>query len=172
VYLRTTRMKTPSLYGADEEFAIGGLKVLRASPRDALTIVAAGITLHEALAAHDELAGGGLAVRVVDLYSVKPVAAEALLAAAHETGHRLLVVEDHYAQGGLGDAVREAVSGEGVTVHHLAVREIPHSGPPRKLLERYGIGRGAIVSAARKLAESTAATSGTPAMKVPTPGSE
>jgi len=83
----------------------------------------------------------------------------------------MLVVEDHYAEGGLGDAVREAVSGEGAIVHHLAVREIPHSGPPRKLLERYGIGRGAIVTAARKLAESEVGFSATSAMKSPTPGS-
>jgi transketolase len=110
-------------------------------------------------------------VRVVDLYCVKPVAAEALLAAARATAHRMLVVEDHYAEGGLGDAVREAVSEEGVIVHHLAVREIPHSGPPRKLLERYGIGRGAIVTAARKLAESEVGAAATSAMKSPTPGS-
>jgi transketolase len=173
VYIRTTRMKTPALYGADEEFAIGALKVLRAGPHDTLTIVAAGITLHEALAAHDELAGHGIAVRVIDLYSVKPVDAEALLAAARATGGRMLVVEDHYAEGGLGDAVREAVSEEGVSVRHLAVREIPHSGPPRKLLERYGIGRGAIVTAARELAaEPAGLSSATSAMNAPTPGSE
>jgi transketolase len=171
VYIRTTRMKTPPLYEADEEFAIGGLKVLRASASDALTIVAAGITLHEALAAHDELAGAGLPVRVIDLYSVKSVATEALRAAARATSRRMLVVEDHYAEGGLGDAVRSAVAEEDVSVRHLAVREIPHSGPPRKLLERYGIGRGAIVRAARELAgaEIGAATA---AMKSLTPGSE
>ena len=153
VYIRTTRMKTPPLYGSDEAFAVGGLKVLRESASDALTIVAAGVTVHEALAAHDELAGDGLAVRVIDCYSVKPIAAEALVAAARASRHRVLVVEDHYAEGGLGDAVRGAVAGEAVCVHHLAVREIPHSGAPRKLLERYGIGRGAIVTAARALAE-------------------
>ncbi len=155
VYIRTTRMKTPPLYGLDEAFAVGGLKVLRASERDALTIVAAGITLHEALAAHHELAGAGILVRIIDLYSAKPVDGAALLEAARATGNRLLVVEDHYPAGGLGDAVREAVAGAGVIVHHLAVREIPRSGPPRKLLERYGIGRGAIVSAVRGLVEET-----------------
>jgi transketolase len=153
VYIRTTRMKTPPLYGLDEAFAVGGLKVLRASERDALTIVAAGITLHEALAAHHELAGAGILVRIIDLYSAKPVDGAALLEAARATGNRLLVVEDHYPAGGLGDAVREAVAGAGVIVHHLAVREIPRSGPPLKLLERYGIGRGAIVSAVRGLVE-------------------
>jgi transketolase len=155
VYIRTTRMKTPALYGPDDAFTIGGLKVLRSTDRDALTIVAAGITLHEALAAHDELAGTGVALRVIDLYCVKPVDGAALLAAAQATGNRLLVVEDHYAQGGLADAVREAVSSSGVVVHHLAVREIPRSGAPRKLLERYGIGRGAIVTAVRELLESS-----------------
>ena len=154
VYIRTTRMKTPPLYAADEPFAVGGLKVLRASASDALTIVAAGITLHEALAAHDELVGHGLPVRVIDCYSVKPIAAEALLEAARATGHRMLVVEDHYAEGGLGEAVRAAVAEDDVRVRHLAVREIPHSGPPRALLERYGIGRAAIVTAARALADA------------------
>jgi transketolase len=151
VYIRATRMKTPALYGADEAFALGGLKSVRSSDDDALTIVAAGVTLHEALAAHDELAGSGLRVRVIDLYCVKPVDAERLLAAARATANRLLVVEDHYAEGGLGDAVREAVGAAGVMTHQLAVREIPHSGPPRKLLERYGIGRGAIVRKVREL---------------------
>jgi transketolase len=157
VYLRTTRMKTPAIYGSDEAFTVGGLKVVRSSERDVLTVVAAGITLHEALAAQAELAGAGVAVRVVDLYCVKPVDAEALRAAAQATGNRLLVVEDHYAEGGLGDAVREAVAPAGVWVHHLAVRDLPHSGPPRALLERYGIGRGAIVTAARGLIEAPAA---------------
>jgi transketolase len=151
VYLRTTRMKTPAIYGPDDAFALGGLKVLRSGEHDALTIVAAGITLHEALAAHDVLAGHGIAARVIDLYCVKPVDDQGLLEAARRTGNRLLVVEDHYPAGGLGDAVRDAVSGAGVTVHHLAVREIPRSGPPLKLLERYGIGRAAIVTAVREL---------------------
>jgi transketolase len=163
VYIRTTRMKTPALYGAEEPFAIGGLKVLRSSERDGLTIVAAGITLHEALAAHAELAGAGVAVRVIDLYSVKPVDRDGLVAAAQATGNRLLVVEDHYAAGGLADAVREAVSPAGVAVHQLAVREIPHSGPPRTLLERYGIGRGAIVTAARELIAAPASPARRPA---------
>ena len=163
VYIRTTRMKTPALYGPDEAFTVGGLKVLRSGDRDALTIVAAGITLHEALAAHDELAGHGVAVRVIDLYSVKPVDGAALLDAARATGNRLLVVEDHYPAGGLGDAVREAVSAAGVMVHHLAVREIPHSGPPQKLLERYGSGRGAIVAAVRGLVDAPSAPAERPA---------
>jgi transketolase len=151
VYLRTTRMKTPALYPADEAFAIGGLKVVRVSDADRLTIVAAGITLHEAIAAHAELARRGIPVRVIDLYSVKPAGGEDLLRAAHATGGTLLTVEDHYAEGGLGDAVQDAVGGEGVRVSRLAVREIPGSGPPAGLLERHGIGRGAIVARVQTL---------------------
>jgi transketolase len=156
VYVRTTRMKTPRVYGRDEAFTVGGLKVLRAGERDRLTLVAAGITLHEALAAQEELAGQGVAVRVVDLYSVKPLDGDALLAAARATEHTILVVEDHYPEGGLADAVRAAVTPAGVRVHQLAVREIPRSGPPRTLLERYGIGRGAIVTAVRALVAAPA----------------
>jgi transketolase len=151
VYLRTTRMKTPPLYGVDEAFRIGGLKVLRESANDRLTVVAAGITLHEALAAHEELGGAGIAVRVIDCYSVKPVDAAALVAAARATGDTMLTVEDHYAEGGLGGAVLEAVGDSGVRVHRLGVREIPRSGAPRELLERYGIGRAAIVTKVRDI---------------------
>ncbi len=150
-YLRTTRMATPPVYPAGEAFRIGGLKVLRESDQDRLTIVAAGITLHEALAAHDELRATGLSVRVIDLYSVKPVDAAALVAAARATGDTILTVEDHYPEGGLGDAVQEAVGPAGVRVHRLAVREIPRSGPPLALLERFGISRSAIVTAVRRL---------------------
>jgi transketolase len=151
VYIRTTRMKTPAVYGADEPFTIGGAKVVRSSPDDRLTIVAAGITLHEAIAAADELGQRGLAVRIVDLYSVKPVDARTLIEAAQATGGRLLTVEDHYAEGGLGAAVADAVAETGIIVHRLAVREIPRSGAPAKLLERYGIGRGAIVQAVQEV---------------------
>jgi transketolase len=151
VYLRTTRMKTPAVYPAGEAFSIGGLKVVRESPGDRLTLVAAGITLHEALAAHDELAGAGIAVRVIDCYSVKPIDAAALVRAARATRNTILTIEDHYAEGGLGAAVLEAVGGDGVVVHRLAIREIPRSGPPKKLLERFGIGRGAIVTKVREL---------------------
>jgi transketolase len=151
VYIRTTRMKTPALYAADEAFAVGGLKVLRQSDHDQLAIVAAGVTLHEALAAHDELGKAGIAVRVIDLYSVKPVDAAALVAAGRASAGRLLTVEDHYAEGGLGDAVLEAVAETGLATYRAAVTEIPRSGAPRALLERYGIGRGAIVRKVREI---------------------
>ena len=151
VYIRTTRGKTPGLYSGDEAFAVGALKTLRRSDGDRLAIVAAGITLHEAIAAHAELAKTGVAVRVIDLFCVKPVDAAALLEAARACDNRILTVEDHYPEGGIGDAVMEAVGTAGVVVHRLAVREIPRSGPPRQLLERYGIGRGAIVTKVREI---------------------
>ena len=147
VYIRTTRMQTDAVYGAHESFTIGGLKVVRAHEGDRLTIVAAGITLHEALAAADELAGKGTLVRVADLYCLKPIDQAALLELARATGGTMLTVEDHYAEGGLGAAVADAVSDARVALHRLAVREIPRSGTPRQLLDRYGIGRAAIVRA-------------------------
>lgn len=164
-YLRTTRMATPFVYPAGEAFPIGGLKVLRESDQDRLTIVAAGITLHEALAAHDELRARGLSVRVIDLYSVKPVAAAALIAAARATGDTILTVEDHYPAGGLGDAVQEAVGPAGVRVHRLAVRDVPRSGPPLVLLERFGISRSAIVTAVRELAAGGESGLGAPGQR-------
>jgi transketolase len=153
VYLRTTRPKTPVLYEPDEAFAVGGLKVLRQSAGDRVTVVAAGITLHEALKAYAELSGQGIAIRVIDLYSVKPLDRESLLAAARATGGRLITVEDHYSQGGLGDAVLEAVAGEGIQVHKLAVTELPRSGPSEALLNRYGISAQHIAEKVRKVAE-------------------
>jgi len=151
VYIRTTRGKTPALYPDDSAFTVGGLKVLRRSDHDRVAIVAAGITLHEALAAHDELATAGIAVRVIDLYCVKPVDAGALLDAGRACPRGIVTVEDHYAEGGIGAAVLEALGESGVHVHRLAVREIPRSGSPKKLLERYGIGRAAIVTKVREL---------------------
>jgi transketolase len=152
VYIRTTRGKTPALYAEDTAFTVGGLKVLRRSDHDRVAIVAAGITLHEALAAHDELASAGIAVRVIDLYCVKPVDAATLLEAGRACPQGVLTVEDHYLEGGIGGAVLEALGESGVKVHRLGVREIPRSGPPKKLLERYGIGRAAIVTKVRELA--------------------
>lgn len=145
VYLRTSRPKTPILYDADEEFPIGGCKVIRQSSEDAVTVVAGGVTLHEVLKAHQMLAAEGVAVRVVDLYSVKPVDAETLKAAAADTNKTLITVEDHYPEGGLGDAVLDAVATEDVCVHKLAVTGIPRSGKPEELVEHHGISANAIV---------------------------
>ena len=131
VYMRTTRGAYPVLYGVDEEFPIGGSKVLRASDDDQVTLIGAGVTVHNCLAAADELAADGISARVIDLYSVKPIDTQALLDAADLTGDRLVVVEDHYPQGGLGGAVLEALSDAGhpARIHHLAVRACPVPGP-------------------------------------------
>ena len=151
VYMRTSRPKTPILYGNDDIFHIGGSKVLRQSENDRLTIVAAGVTLFEALKAYEELATAGINVRVVDLYSIVPVDTTTLLDCARATSNIFLTVEDHYAHGGLGDAVLSALSGEGIRLHKLAVREIPHSGKPTELLDRYNISARVIVETAKRI---------------------
>jgi transketolase len=152
VYIRTSRPKTPVIYGNDEPFVVGGLKVLRQSASDRVTIVGAGVTVFEALKAHGELKAAGIAVRVIDLYSLQPVDRDGLVAAGRASGGRFITVEDHYAAGGIGDAVAEAVASAGYTVTRLAVREIPRSGKPDELLDRYGISSRHIVDAVRKLA--------------------
>ncbi|MEE9205090.1 MAG: transketolase, partial [Nitrospirales bacterium] len=151
VYIRTGRPKSPILYGNDEAFTIGGSKVLRQSATDQLTIVAAGVTVFEALKAYDQLHADGLAVRIVDLYSIAPIDRATLLDCARTTRGRILTVEDHYAHGGLGDAVLSAVGSEGHRVHKLAIREIPHSGKPDELLDRFGISARAIVETAKRM---------------------
>jgi len=151
VYIRAGRPKSPVLYGNDETFKIGGCKVLRQSQSDQFTIVAAGVTLFEALKAHDQLKSAGIPVRVIDLYSVAPLDRLTLLESARATKNRILTVEDHYEHGGLGDAVLGAVGGEGVRVHKMAVREIAHSGKPDELVDRYGISARAIAETVRKL---------------------
>ncbi len=151
VYIRAGRPKSPVLYGHDETFKIGGCKVLRQSASDQLTIVAAGVTLFEALKAHEQLKSVGIPVRVVDLYSVAPIDRLALLESARATKNRILTVEDHYAHGGLGDAVLGAVGSEGVRVQKMAVREIPHSGKPDELVDHFGLSARAIIDTVKKL---------------------
>jgi transketolase len=151
--MRTTRQATEVIYGADETFSVGGSRVLRESGDDALTIVAAGITLYEALSAADQLAAEGINVRVVDLYSVKPLDEETLRRAATETG-RVLTVEDHWPEGGIGEAVMTCIAeaGIGVAAKVLAVRYMPGSATPQQELADAGIDAAAIVAAARELA--------------------
>jgi len=153
VYLRTTRGAYPVLYGRDEAFPVGGAKVVRSSPDDRVTLAGAGVTLHNCLAAADLLGRDGIHARVLDLYSVKPIDTETLLEAAAATGDRIVVVEDHYPQGGIGEAVLEALNdaGRSVRVAHLAVRGLPGSGTPAELMEAAGISGGHIVQAARDL---------------------
>jgi transketolase len=149
-YIRTTRPKTPVLYANEEQFPIGGSKILRRSEKDRVTVIGAGITVHEALKAAETLAVEGIYIRVIDAYSVKPLDRTTILANAKETGANLIVVEDHYEEGGLGDAVLNAV-GNAARVVKLAVREIPRSGPPEALLDTYGISSKHIVQAVKSL---------------------
>jgi len=142
VYIRTTRPKTPVIYPAAEQFPVGGSKVLRRSETDKLTIVAAGITVHEALAAYEKLKQRGIAVRVIDAYSIKPLDSNSIAAAARDT-QGIVTAEDHWMEGGLGEVVATAV-GTLAPVYRLAVNGEPHSGTQRELLERHGISRGAI----------------------------
>ena len=148
-YMRTSRPKTPVTYGPDEKFPIGGSKVLRQSNADVATVVGAGVTVFEALKAHDQLAAEGIAIRVIDAYSVQPIDARTLLESATATKGVVITVEDHYAAGGIGDAVSEAIAAGGFAVRRLAVREVPRSGQPDELLDRYGISARHIVDAVR-----------------------
>jgi transketolase len=156
-YIRTLRPDTPVLYGPDEEFPIGGSRVVREG--DDVTLVGCGITVHEALKAADELAAEGVEARVIDCYSLKPIDGQTLAAAAEETG-RIVTVEDHWPEGGLGEAVLSALSEHGARaeVTRLAVREMPRSGKPDELLAAYDIDADAIAGAARELARAGAPT--------------
>ncbi|HEX3269411.1 MAG TPA: transketolase [Ktedonobacterales bacterium] len=158
-FLRTTREKTPVIYGPDEQFPIGGSRVVRQSDRDLVTVVGAGVTLHEALKAADQLQGEGVAIRVIDAYSVKPIDAKTLHAAAQATGGRIVVVEDHWFEGGLGDAVLDAFAGTEAQapngslprVLKLAVHQMPGSATPEQEIEDAGISASHIVAAVKSL---------------------
>jgi transketolase len=161
VYLRTLRMATPVIYTPDESFPIGGSRTLRSSHHDRVTLLAAGVTVHESLAAADILADHGIHARVIDLYSVKPLDTAAVIEAASETGN-IIIAEDHWAQGGLGDAVLETLADadSDARVRRLAVHTMPTSGRPDELLSHAGIDRTWIATAARDLLEQLPATSG------------
>jgi transketolase len=156
-YLRTSRGETPVIYGPDEEFPIGGSKVLRSSDNDEITLIGAGVTLHEALRAADRLGAAGIPARVIDLYSVKPVDVETLREAAEVT-RRMVVVEDHWPEGGLGDAVMEAFADGWAAprVIRLAVRDMPGSATPQEQLAVAGIDADAIVAAAHDMVDLAA----------------
>jgi len=158
-YIRTTREKTPVIYEPGEPFSIGGSKVVRRSDSDKATVIGAGITLHEALKAHERLKADGITIRVIDAYSVKPIDSETLQQAARATNGRMVVVEDHWPEGGLGDAVLEAFSrresggwtGELPAVVKLGVRDLPSSGTPEELMDAAGITASHIVRAVKSL---------------------
>jgi transketolase len=160
VFLRTLRPNTPVIYDADEEFRVGGSRVLRSSDDDDVTLVGTGVTVHEALKAADALEEDGISARVIDAYSIKPIDAETLQAAAEATG-RIVTVEDHFPEGGLGDAVLAALAenGERARVVKLAVSDMPHSGKPAELLSAYGIDAEHISAAVRRLVSEGVATS-------------
>jgi transketolase len=151
-YLRLGRPTAPILYPANEPFEIGKCKVLKQSPEDRVLVVAAGVTLFEALAAYDELKRANISIRVIDLFSIQPIDQETLRTAAAACGGRIVTVEDHYSHGGIGDAVLSALAGDRVQLVKLAVREIPRSGKPKELLDRYGISQRHIVDAVKTLA--------------------
>jgi transketolase len=156
VFLRTLRPKTPVIYDPSEDFPIGGSKIVRSSDEDVVTVVATGITVHEAIKAQDELQDSGLAVRIIDAYSIKPIDTETLRAAAQATAGNVVAVEDHWPEGGLGEAVLSALSGDADPLHfeHLAVKDMPGSGKSEELLDAAGISANHIVDAVRKLAGS------------------
>jgi transketolase len=159
-YLRTLRPATPVLYGAEDDFEIGGSRVLRSSDEDDVALIGAGITVHEALKAAETLADEGISARVIDAYSIKPLDVDTVLAAVDATGGRLVTIEDHWPEGGLGDAVLEAVADtdEPPRVVKLAVREMPRSGTPEECMAAAGIDAEHIAVAARQLLSQTVRT--------------
>jgi transketolase len=153
-YLRTSRPKTKILYSKEEKFPIPGFKVVRQSAQDKVTVIGAGITVHEALKAADELKSQGTAIRVIDLYCVKPIDGKALAEQIKATGGRLVTVEDHWPEGGIGEAVLGALAEAGVppaNYRRLAVREMPHSGKPEELVDAFGISARHIAEAVREI---------------------
>jgi len=158
-FLRTTREKTPVIYSSDEEFKIGGSKVVKQSSNDVATVVAAGITVHEAIKAYEELQKEGMSIRIVDAYSVKPIDVATLIESLQATGGKLVIAEDHWPEGGLGEAVLSALADSGqvslsdIKVKHLAVRDMPGSGKPQELLDAAGISAKHIANAVRELSK-------------------
>ena len=150
-FLRTSRPKTPVIYGNDEAFPFGGAKVLKQAAGDKITVVSAGVTLFEALKAADLLKADGITITVIDAYSIKPLGRDIILAAAKKTGGTVLTVEDHYPEGGLGDAVAGELSGDGIKVHKLAVTSLPRSGKAAELLAFYGLDAAGIVKKVKAL---------------------
>lgn len=150
VYIQTTRQATPIIYNQKDVFEIGGSKVVKKSENDSVTVVGAGITLHEALAAYEELQKENISIRVIDLYSIKPIDTATLIKAAKET-NVIITVEDHFAEGGIGEAVASALSTHSTPVHSLAVRKMPKSGKPQELLDYEEISKDAIIKKVKEL---------------------
>ncbi|XP_011150273.1 transketolase-like protein 2 isoform X2 [Harpegnathos saltator] len=151
-FIRTSRPNTAVLYNNDEPMAIGKAKIIRSSAKDQVLVIGAGVTLHEAIKAADELSKAGISIRVMDPFTIKPIDMEAIVKNAKETGGRIVTIEDHYAQGGLGEAVAAAVALErNIIVKMLAVPTVPRSGPPTVLLDHFGISAHKILAAVRDI---------------------
>jgi transketolase len=150
IYLRTTRSETPIIYSEKEEFRIGGSKILKKSKNDKITLVGAGITLHEALKAYEKLKEEGILARIIDCYSIKPLDLKNFKKAAKETG-KILVIEDHYPEGGIAEAIRSALAEFRIPVYSLAVNKIPVSGKPEELLDFEEISENAIVKKVKEI---------------------
>lgn len=155
VYIRTSRPKTAVIYDNREVFHVGGSKVLRSSENDQLLLVAAGVTLHEALKACDLLLSEGISVGVMDAYCVKPVDEAGLIEVAASCGRMVIVAEEHYSEGGLGDAVLNALANHNIGVHKMAVREVPRSGKPDELLDHYGLSANRIAAKVKELLQAS-----------------
>lgn len=149
-FIRTSRPETPVLYSQEEKFGVGHAKVVRMSDADRVTVIGAGITLHEALSAADELSKQGIHIRVIDPFTIKPLDADTIISNARATGGHIITVEDHYKEGGIGEAVAAAVSGEpGILVQSLSVSGVPRSGKPAELLDLFGISAKHIITAVK-----------------------
>ena len=147
-FIRTSRPTFPVIYKNDEKFAIGSAKVVRKTGGEQVLLIGAGVTLHEALTAADELASKHqIKARVIDPFTIKPLDVNTIRANALESGSKVITIEDHYPEGGLGEAVASSLANDNIRVKILAVREVPRSGPPKALIDKYGIGAKAIVEA-------------------------
>lgn len=151
VFIRTSRPKTPVTYDNHHEFSLGKANLLRHSDSDKVTVVGAGVTVFEALKAYEQLKAQGTLIRVIDLFSIKPIDRALLIESARRTNNTILTVEDHYIEGGIGDAVAGAVSPEGIRVHKLGVHELPRSGKPEELMQKYGISAARIAEKVHSL---------------------
>ena len=149
-YIRTTRPATPLLYSREDKFPIGGSKIIKKSKNDKATVIAAGITVHEALKAYEVLRRENISIRIIDAYSVQPIDKDNITKEVAKAGRKAVVVEDHFQNGGLGDAVAQALNGKAEIVH-LAINDMPRSGKPEELLDKYGIDAEHIKSAVKKL---------------------
>jgi len=151
-FIRASRPNFPVIYQPNEVFAVGKAKVVLKSDSDKVLLIGAGVTLHEALKAAQELkAKHKINVRVIDPFTIKPIDKETIISNAKQCGDKVITIEDHYPEGGIGEAVTSALAQESIKIQMLAVREIPRSGPPEALIEKYRIGSKAIVEEVLKL---------------------